>query len=325
MISVYPVSMSHIVIKKVKEEEYASFVKKIRIMENRYRISEHIGKNVPTLNKRDYIRRNLDSLSEKEFELRRPYLEDLEMTYSDNLVFDVERLSIKIENLLEARGNKEAVLIEFAKEFIFNSNNIEGSRIPAKEVKKIIETGDSKYRNANEVKEVYNSIDAMKYIQQGFKFNIPSIKRLYYILTKDLLMSDGLPYPKGFKTVSNVVNNVETTPPESVIPKLTELLEHYKMIKKKIHPLKIALDFHLKYEEIHPFQDGNGRTGRLIMNKILMSNGYFPVVIYTGNSQSYFNSIAKASQRKNVKTYYQFMLQQMLKTYRHFFEIIESF
>ena len=55
-------------------------------------------------------------------------------------------------------------MIEFAKEFIFNSNNIEGSKIPAHEVKKIIETGSSKHSIANEVKEVYNSIEAMDYI-----------------------------------------------------------------------------------------------------------------------------------------------------------------
>lgn len=317
--------MSHIEVKKVNGEEYALFVKKIRIKGKSLRISKHIGKNVPTLNVRDYMLRNLDSLSEKEFELRRPFVEKLEMTYSNKLIFDVERLSVKIDNLLEARGSWDAILVEFAKEFIFNSNNIEGSRIPAREVKRIIETGDTKYRNANEVKEVYNSIDAMGYIQQGFKFNIPSVKRLYYILTRDLLMSNGLLYPKGFKKVGNIVNNMETTPPESVIHELTELLDHYKANKKKIHPLKLAMDFHLRYEEIHPFQDGNGRTGRMMMNKILMSNGYFPVVIHAENSRSYFNSIAKASQRKNVRTYYQFMLQQALKTYQHFSKVIERF
>jgi len=317
--------MSHIEVKKVNGEEYASFVKKIRIMGKSLRISEHIGKNVPTLNTRDYILRNLDSLSKKEFELRRPFVEHLDMTYSNTLIFDVERLSVRINNLLEAKDNRGVVLIEFAKEFIFNSNNIEGSRIPAQEVKRIIETGDTRYQNANEVKEVYNSIGAMKYIQQGFKFNIPCIKRLYYILTKDLLMSNGLPYPKGFKTVGNIVNNMETTPPESVIPELTELLKYYKTNKKKIHPLKFALDFHLKYEKIHPFQDGNGRTGRMIMNKILISNGYFPVVIHTKNSRTYYNSIFKASQCKYMKTYYQFMLKQALQTYQYFFRIIETF
>jgi len=317
--------MSHIGVKKVKEEEYASFVKKISLMGNNFRISEHIGKNVPTLNKKEYLKRNLDTLSEKEFELRKPLLEELDLTYNDKLPLDVERLSIRIDNLLEAKDNRESVLIEFAKEFIFNSNNIEGSRIPAEIVKRIIETGDSKYDNANEVKEVFNSIDAMDYIQKGFKFNIPSIKRLYYILTKNLVMQNALPYPRGFKTEPNVVNNMETTPPEMVIPQLTDLLEYYRENKKKEHPLKIAMDFHLRYEQIHPFQDGNGRTGRMIMNRILMANGYFPIIIYTDNSKAYFNSIAKVSRGKTIKTYYQFMLKQARKTYKDFYRIIDNY
>jgi Fic family protein len=317
--------MSHIEIKKVKDEEYASFVKKKRIMGTTFRISEHIGKNVPTINKRDYLLRNLERISEKEFTLRRPMLEDLDISYSDRLLFDVELLSIKIDNLLDAKDNQETVLVEFAKDFIFNSNNIEGSRIPAEEVKKIIETGDSRYQNANEVKEVFNSIDAMGYIRSGFKFNIPSIKRLYYVLTKDLRMQNGMPYRRGFKTERNVVNNMETVPPEIVVPRLSELLEYYKVNKKKEHPLKIALYFHLKYEEIHPFLDGNGRTGRMIMNKILMSNGYFPIIIYSDNSTAYYNAITKGRTRTNKRAYFHFMLEQARKTYRQFYTVIQNY
>jgi Fic family protein len=316
--------MSHIEIKKVKDEEYASFVKKKRIMGRTYRISEHIGKNVPTINKRDYLLRNLDHISDKEFALRKPLIEDLDISYSDKLLFDVELLSIKMDNLLEAKESQETVLVEFAKEFIFNSNNIEGSQIPAEEVKKIIETGNSRYKNANEVKEVFNSINAMEYIRTGFKFNIPSIKRLYYVITKDLLMQNGMPYLRGFKTERNVVNNMETVPPELVVSKLSELLEYYKENNKKEHPLKIALYFHLKYEEIHPFMDGNGRTGRMIMNKILMSNGYFPIIIYSNNSTAYYNAIAKGLTRKNKRAYFQFMLEQARKTYTQFYTIIQG-
>ena len=252
-------------------------------------------------------------------------MEDLDITYGEGLPFDVELLSIKIDNLLEAKESKEAVLIDFAKEFIFNSNNIEGSRIPAEEVKKIIEAGDTRYQNANEVKEVFNSIEAIDFLRSGFKFNIPSIKRLYYILTKDLLMQNGVPYPRGFKTERNVVNNMETVPPDMVVPKISELLEYYKENKKKEHPLKLALYFHLKYEEIHPFQDGNGRTGRMIMNKILMSNGYFPLIVYSDNSTAYYNAIAKGLSRRNKKGYYQFMLEQAKRTYGQFYNIIQDY
>jgi Fic family protein len=165
----------------------------------------------------------------------------------------------------------------------------------------------------------------MKYIQKGFKFNIGSIKKLYYILTKDLTMQNGEPYPRGFKSVNNVVNNMETVPHDKVIPKLNDLFEHYKTNKLLIHPLKLAMDFHLTYEHIHPFLDGNGRTGRLIMNKILMSQKYFPIIIYSKNSRAYFNSISKGLMGNNMKTYYQFMLKQVKKTYNNFYEIIESY
>ena len=317
--------MSHIEIKKVKDEEYASFAKKSRLMGRTFRITEHIGKNVPTIQLHDYMIRNLDSISEKEFHLRKPLLDELDISYSERLLDDVELLSIKLDNLLEAKNNSEPVLVEFAKEFIFNSNTIEGSRIPAKEVKKIIETGDSRYENANEVREVFNSIDAIEYIRSGFKFNISSIKRLYYILTKDLLMQNGMSYPRGFKTERNVVNNMETTPPDQVEQELSGLLTFYKENRKKEHPLRLALYFHLKYEGIHPFLDGNGRTGRLIMNKILMTNGYFPIVIYSANSTAYYNAIAKGLMSRNKRGYYHFMLEQAEKTYKEFLSVVQRY
>ena len=317
--------MSYLEIKKVNNTEYVSFVKKFSLMGQSFRIHEHIGKNISTLDKRDFLRRNLDSISRKEFEVRRPLIEKLEIAYNNKLLFDIELMSIKINNLIEVKDAGDAILTEFAKEFIFNSNNIEGSKIPAEEVKGIIESGNSRYQNANEVLEVHNSIDAMKYIQKGFKFNIGSIKKLYYILTKDLLMQNGEPYPRGFKTVNNIVNNMETVPPNMVIPRLTDLLDRYKKNKRQTHPLKQAMDFHLNYEQIHPFLDGNGRTGRLIMNKILMSQKYFPIIIYSVNSRAYFNSISKGLIGKNMKTYYQFMLKQAKKTYKNFHDIIENY
>ncbi len=317
--------MSYLEIKKVKDAQYVSFVKKFSLMGQSFRISEHIGKNVSTMDKREYLRKNLDSISRKEFELRIPLLEELDLIYNDQLLQDVELMSIQIENLLEIKENKDAVLIEFAKEFIFNSNRIEGSKIPADEVRKIIETGSSKYQNANEVKEVYNSIDAMDYMRAEFKFNIPSIKRLYYILTKNLTMSSGEAYPRGFKKVANVVNNTETTPPELVESELKKLLEVYQSKKRSEHPIKLALDFHLKYEGIHPFLDGNGRTGRMLMNKILMSNGYFPIIIYSEQTRAYFNAINKGLAGGNRKKYYQLILKHAKKTYQQFYMFIEEF
>jgi hypothetical protein len=372
--------MSYLGIKKVKGTEYVSYVKKFSLMGQSFRIHKHIGKNISTLDKKEFMKRNLDSISRMEFEIRKSLLENLDITsagilfgnphrlvgaekrkqipalsrwklvserrsgalgpqaprmkptdesvgdsYNEKLLLDIELMSIKIKNLLEIKEIKDAIVIEFTKEFIFNSNNIEGSKIPAIEVIKIIETGSNKHQNLNEVKEVYNSIEAMNYLQKGFKFNISSIKRLYYILTSNLLMQNGEAYPRGFKKIANVVNNMETVPPHMVLPRLRDLLDRYKEDKFKIHPLKLAMDLHLDYEEIHPFMDGNGRTGRMLMNKVLLSHGYFPMIIHSVNSRAYFNSISKGLSGKNRRTYYQFMLEQARKTYHTFYSIIEDY
>jgi len=224
--------MAYIEIKKIKDTEYISFVKKFSFMGKNFRIKEHIGKNISTVTVKDYLKKNFNDITEKEFKIRKMFLDRLYIVYNKDLLEDIELRSIEINNLFEIKDIRDVVLVEFAKEFIFNSNYIEGSRIPAKEVKRIIETGDSRYKNRNEVKEVYNSIEALKYVQSGFKFNTSSIKRLYYILTKDMTMAGGGLYPTGFKTVENVVNNQPTVSPEQVEDKIVALLQQYKDNKK---------------------------------------------------------------------------------------------
>lgn len=317
--------MSYIEIKKVNNTEYISFVKKFNFMGHNFRIKEHIGKNISTVTAKEYIKKNFDNISREEFIIRKRFFDEVDIIYNKDLLNYVELKVIEINNLLEIKDIKDAVIVEFAKEFIFNSNNIEGSKIPAKEVKKIIETGDSRYKNRNEIKEVYNSIEALKYLQNGFKFNISSIKRLYYILTSNLTMPGGDRYPRGFKTVENVVNNQPTISPEQVENELISLLEYYKENKKMMYPVQLAYDFHIRYERIHPFLDANGRSGRLIMNKILMDHGYFPVIIYAKNSRAYYNAIAKGLQRKTKKTYYQLMLEQTKKTFDDYFRLMKKY
>jgi Fic family protein len=317
--------MSYIEIKKVNDIEYISFVKKFSFMGKNFRIKEHIGKNISTVTVQDYLKKNFNNISRKEFDIRKNVLDKMDLVYNKNLLDYIELKSIEINNLFEMKDIKDVILVEFAKEFIYNSNNIEGSKIPAKEVKKIIETGNSRYKNRNEIKEVYNSIEAMKYLQSGFKFNIASIKRLYYILTNNLTMSGGDHYPRGFKTVENVVNNQSTIPPDDIENEIVRLLQYYKDNKKTMYPLQLAYDFHLRYENIHPFLDANGRTGRLIMNKILMDRGYFPMIIYAKNSRAYYNAIAKGLQRKTKKNYYQLMLEQAKKTYDYYFALMKKY
>lgn len=314
--------MSSLEIKKSKETEYVSFVKYLTFMRKSLVIKKHIGKNTGKLSKEEYMFKHLQELTDEELALRKPFLENIQkiVSYNENLPEQVERKSILIDNLLEAKNNKVRVDIVFAKKFIYNSNNIEGSKIPESEVEKIIETNRSNYANLNEIKEVNNSIAAHDYLYSKFRFNITSIKRLYHILTKGLVRETGDPYPRGFKKVNNVVGEHETTSWEKVEEELSKLLEWYKKNRKTTHPIILAFNFHRRYEKIHPFLDGNGRTGRMLMNKILVSGKYNPIIVFKEKKEAYYNALASEKDKK----YYQFMLEQANKSYDFTLDAIDK-
>jgi len=304
---------------------YLSFTKKLTFMNKRFLYKKHIGKKIKKISKEEYILDNLEEISKLEFEFRKKYLDKIKnkLTHNKNLPEKIEKKAIQITNLQEGKRYPRAVNVDFSIKFIYNSNNIEGSKLPEEEVKKIVKIGETNYKNKNEAREAFNSIDAFDYLSD-FNFNIASIKRLYNILTKNLVMENGNPYPRGFKKVDIIVGNSQTTSPGKVEKELQELLDWYKNNRKKIHPIILAFDFHLRYERIHPFRDGNGRTGRLIMNKILMQNGYPPIIVYKENKSAYFNSIAKASEGRK-KGYYQFMLEQTSKSYNYIIELLNKY
>lgn len=315
--------MSYIEKKNLGGKEYFYFVKKISFMGKLLVIKKHIGADLPMFKKEKYILDNIKELSDDELKFKAGFLKQIKekISHNENLPERIELKSININNLLEGKKCEKDVNTEFAKEFIFNSNNIEGSKIPPEKVREIIDKGETKYDDRNEVREVKNSILASEYLQKSFKFNLASIKRLYRLLTKDLLMSGNAPYPKGFKKEAVIVGNSRTTPPEKVEEELRNLLGWYSKSKNKIHPLILAFEFHRMYECIHPFRDGNGRTGRLIMNKILMNGGYSPIIIYKENKLAYFNALEKAGEGR-LKNYYQFMLEQADKSYDYILKVI---
>ncbi|MBT4376832.1 Fic family protein [archaeon] len=307
---------------EVGKNIYLRFVKKSTFMRKKFVVKEHLGKYGAPITKEKYLLDNLDKITKKELKFRLASLEPIkkELSHNEKLPEKVEEKAIRINNLKEIKKFPESVETDFAIKFIFNSNNIEGSKIPEEVVKKIIETGNLNYKNKNEAREALNSIAAFEYLKD-FNFNLASIKRLYYLSTNKLLMENTNPYPKGFKKVDLVVGNSLTTKPKEVEKELKELIKWYKKNKGKIHPLVLAYDFHLRYETIHPFRDANGRTGRLILNKMLMQNGYPPIIVYKENKNAYFNAIEKARDGRK-KQYYQFMLEQTNKSYDFILELL---
>ena len=317
--------MSSIEKVKSKKETYLKFIKKSTFMGKKFVYKEHIGKSVSSMTTEKYLLENLNKITKEELKFKLVFLKSInkELSHNEKLPAEIEEKAIKINNIKEIKKYPESVEIDFAIKFIFNSNNIEGSKIPEEVVKKIIETGNLSYKNKNEAREALNAIDAFEYLKD-FNFNLASIKRLYYLSTNKLLMENNNPYPKGFKKVDLVVGDSTTTSPSEVKKELEELIKWYKENKGKIHPLILAYEFHLEYEKIHPFRDANGRTGRLILNKILIQNGYPPMIVYKENKEKYFNAIKQAREGRKKK-YYQFMLEQTNKSYTFLLDLLNKY
>lgn len=99
-----------------------------------------------------------------------------------------------------------------------------------------------------------------------------------------------------------VRGNFKATPAPYVKTDMDLLLKWYNQNKNKIHPLTLAVIFHHKFEKIHPFMDGNGRTGRMLLNYILIKNNYPPLIIRNKNRDSYLENMRKADKSDLFKS-----------------------
>ena len=282
----------------------------INIGEKFKKIQVYLGKNIP---------KNIDvyfeKLKIKEYKLVKENLSkiyklDSNIAYNEYLVVEQRRIELKYFFLLKSKKEIDVLWRKIAIEFIFNSNAIEGSRLSKKEVEHIIEKKYiKKYISRKEIIEVENSIKAFNIIKSSsFKLNQKSIIDLHKILV------DGLDIQIGYKRKSIIVNNKKTTAPGKVKKELSALLLKWNKLKKEKHyPFVIFSDFHQQFELIHPFEDGNGRVGRLILNWMLIKNNYGFILIENSVRRSYFSSLDQADDGCPLKLY-RFSMKAYKKT-----------
>jgi Fic family protein len=190
-------------------------------------------------------------------------------------------------------------------EFAYNSNHIEGSTLTKDETRYIYETNslvlESKDSvNVDDVIEAKNHFRAFDYLLDlaDEKLAEAIIKEFHRLLKTGTSDADKPYFAVGdYKKIENTVGNIETTTPGNVPDAMARLLESYHRIMEEgsdasnALKLKNIIDFHVKFEQIHPFQDGNGRVGRLIMFKECLAHGIMPFVIEEKNRVFYLRGI----------------------------------
>lgn len=182
-------------------------------------------------------------------------------------------------------GLKGGLYHKLQVEMAYNSNRIEGSRLTEDQTRYIYETntigmaGDVVI-NVDDVIETTNHFAAVDFVLETAEQVLSQdwIKQVHAILKQGTSDARKSWFRVGdYKLVPNEVGGRETSAPEQVVEDMESLLERYR--QEESVSLESILDFHVSFERIHPFQDGSGRVGRLIMLKECLSHQVTPFII----------------------------------------------
>ncbi len=194
-------------------------------------------------------------------------------------------------------------------DFAYNNNRMEGSTITLDETASIYDTGtiltsSDKVIVLKDATETKNHFTLFKYMLDTIddKLSEDMIKKFHFIL-KDGTLTDSEKewFNVGeYKKRKNFVGNIVTSLPSNVASDMKNLLEWYDKITKKT--IEDIIEFHVRFEMIHPFQDGNGRIGRMIMFRECLYNNIMPFFIEDRNKDFYIRGI-KEYQTNGEKGY----------------------
>lgn len=208
----------------------------------------------------------------------------------------------------------------------YNSNHMEGSRLTRNQTRYIFETNtvgvENEVLNVDDVIETVNHFRCIDLVIDHADDILSEkfIKELHLTLKNGTSDSRKDWFAVGkYKKIPNEVGGMDTALPEEVADKMKTLLKEYNVIKEKT--LEDILDFHVKFERIHPFQDGNGRVGRLIMFKECLKHNIVPFIIEDNLKLFYYRGLKEWDNEKGYLTDTCLTAQDKYKTYLNYFRI----
>ena len=233
--------------------------------------------------------------------------------------------NLAIKNAAELEAALNGYIIQFA----YHSGKIENPNITYNDTREIFDrdgvtnfTGD-----VRTIFEIRNAKDASNLLFEAFDRKDPLtpefILQLHYELTKNTYDARRWQVgerPGTFKKHDYVTGRYEVgSAPEDVQTELEDLLEeiHQDVIRTNEHIFTAAAYFHAKFENIHPFSDGNGRTGRLAMNYFLLQHDHPPIVIHEEDKNLYYQSLEAFDIKGELEPLKLFLKAELVKTWDH--------
>ena len=231
----------------------------------------------------------------------------------DELFAEVDTLKAELDKRRPlTQGELQRLREEFLIEYTYNSNAIEGNTLTLQETALVLEGVTIDKKPLKDHLEAVGHRDAFLYVQDLVKDKVPFsesiIKQIHTLVLMDRPEDRGV-----YRRIPVRIMGAYHVPSDPVlVPEQMENLVAEFSANKKMHPIERAALFHLKFEGIHPFVDGNGRTGRLILNLMLMQAGYPPINVKYSDRRRYYEAF-DSYYRDNDKSIFIYLIGELLK------------
>jgi Fic family protein len=293
--------MVHTEIQEKKGRKYFYRVKAIREGNKIRKERIYLGVN---LNKEELEKK--EKAADRKLKIFEVILSKEELNFLENIKKDFSK---------EPKENFENRYEAFCSLFTYDSTGIEGNTLTLSETSFLLFEGIvPKEKSLREINETINHKKAFDYML-GYDGELTKefILELHRLVVFNTLRQDLTSQIGKYRTVQVFVGS--SIPPKATdVPnKMAHLLKWYSTNKRKLHPIVLASHFHTEFEKIHPFVDGNGRVGRLLINFILHKNKYPMINIPKKRRLKYYQVLEKAQYKGELKPFISFLISILKK------------
>ncbi|MBI4440298.1 Fic family protein [Candidatus Woesearchaeota archaeon] len=211
----------------------------------------------------------------------------------DKIKYAKEDFNKRLKGLDER--TKQDMFNDFITLYAYNTNAIEGNTFSLRDTDLLLNKGITPQgKTLREVNDHLNAKEAFELIlRKGQAINHNGIIHIHSVLMKNIDSRVGAYRVHNVRVFGA---RFHTSPAEYVRIDMDILLKWYRKNRQKLHPLALAAIFHHKFEKIHPFYDGNGRTGRMLLNLILLQNHLPPLIVPDAQRKRYYNALSAADE-----------------------------
>ena len=237
----------------------------------------------------------------------------------EELFAEVDALKVELDKRRPlTQGELRRLREEFLIEYTYNSNAIEGNTLTLQETALVLEGVTIDKKPLKNHLEAVGHRDAFLYVQNLVKSNVPFSESIIKQIHTRVLMDR--PEDRGvYRRIPVRIMGAYHVPSDPVlVPEQMENLVAEFAGNKKLHPIERAALFHLKFEGIHPFVDGNGRTGRLILNLMLMQAGYPPINVKYLDRKRYYEVFDSFYRDNKTDTMLNLITEQLIEQLKRY-------